>query len=83
MMLSARTDADRQLVLAREEAFNDVLAQECGNHAKLQVRGIRGVQLRIHQLPGEQARLLPPEPLRTSGSGGAHVGTFVVGCDLT
>jgi lysophospholipase L1-like esterase len=39
MLSSARTDADRQLVLAREEAYNHVLAQECGNHPNCKFDG--------------------------------------------
>jgi lysophospholipase L1-like esterase len=33
MLSPANTEADRQAVLARERAFNDVLAEVCGQHA--------------------------------------------------
>jgi lysophospholipase L1-like esterase len=39
MLSSTNTESDRQFVLAREKAFNDVLAQECGTHANCRFDG--------------------------------------------
>jgi lysophospholipase L1-like esterase len=39
MLSRTNTEADRQTVLARERAFNDVLAQECGAYANCRYDG--------------------------------------------
>jgi lysophospholipase L1-like esterase len=39
MLSSANTETDRQLVLARERAFNDVLAAECGKYTNCRFDG--------------------------------------------
>jgi lysophospholipase L1-like esterase len=39
MLSSANTESDRQFVLSREKAFNDVLSQECGKYANCRFDG--------------------------------------------
>ena len=68
MLSPLNAEADRQAVLAREEAFNRVLADVCSQYTFCRFRQLRRFRLPVLDKPSQQARLLPPESGRASGA---------------
>ena len=79
MLSPFNTEQQRQTVRTREQAFNQVLREVCGQNIMCRFDDLAVFNYHFTSGPGEQARLLPSEPLGPGNARVDHLVPLVVG----